>query len=127
MSLDKNLMNFISSDGVFFGVPIKCASMCLALTGKIEEGAVINLPEISSETFTKIIEWLEHWADEQSEPSEELEESLNDHWNETFLKSISQDESMKLVSALHYVEIPEKLFFLFTGKSCKKFANYKAE
>lgn len=114
MALDEvenYLVNFISSDRVTFKVSIKSASKCLALTGKIEEGAVINLPEISSETFAKIHEWLEHWIDEPLE-SEDLKESLNNPWNKTFIESLSHDESVKLVSAL-CEEILGKIIFFY--------------
>lgn len=102
------LIKLQSSDGDVIAVPQKCAKMSHTIKDMLDTIAYsefdqeneIPLPNVSTSSLKKIVEWMIQWQDQPQPSSEEIKDKLAetiDAWNEDFLK-MDLNELYDLVS-----------------------------
>lgn len=73
-----------------------------------EESDPIPLPNVKSEAFNKVIEWIEHHRD-TTFPDDEDEDARKaaplDAWDKDFLKNVSDDMLYDIILAANYLNI----------------------
>lgn len=68
---------------------------------EVDDGIEIPLPNVSTQSLNKIVEWTTHWKDEPQPTAEDIKDKLADTipaWDEDFLK-MKLDELYDLVSS----------------------------
>lgn len=105
LEMSDKIIKLKSSDGQIFEATLKSATMSHTIKDMLEacldETTEIPLPNVTSATLKRVVEWTEHWKDSPQPTCEEIKDKLAekiDMWDENFLRKMELTELYDLVS-----------------------------
>lgn len=127
MNLDQDMVTIVSQEDEQFQLPRSVAKRSELIKNMIDDGddEVVPLPNITSTDLTFVIDYLYHFADGSTEPTEipkplpDAELNFLSEWEKQFLDSLDQYQLFQVILGADYLNIPSLL-----DLTCAKIASF---